>query len=486
MPFPFALPTTAHLSFAASLTSSTHPSLPTAATSSRALVRDTLKRHKRLPAAQKPGNLSSVLNALNDYIPYLFALDAGLSNGSVCGEEVDVVLIREVESEWRACLSSRPVGREPQRVKVKSLEGELGFVLGSLGCTYFLLARAQLRPLYERAGAPLSEEQRKKAVATAVGYLLQAHAVFNYLLQRASGSAHAAQSESEKAKGTSHVADITPSTYSALASMALAEATLIAVLKDDPFPAAVADERNPNNKDWMFKGVEMPKVRAHLFARLCLAASEHAGRGLAAVRNTKGVDERLVNYLEDLKATARAKAMRFFGVDAEAQGKIGEGLAWLKAAKRELGFAEDEGRSRGFSRLKNSWKERREDRKVERGDAEWGSDAGRFEEGRVLEMLSTKWSKMNDTVSVQIVPSFDPLVSNMPSGRECHQPKPYEIPSLEEDVLARMRAPPEPSDLKMYGDEPDSAEDSDNDALHEPPGAFPGPKADYASNSAYY
>lgn len=309
---------------------------------------------------------------------------------------MDVVLMREVEGLWRATLSSRPVAaREAQRVKVKSLEGELGFVLSSLGYTYSLLARAQLRPLYERAGAPLNEESRKKAVAAAMGYLLQAQAVHNYLLQRSSSHAHAAQYDAGKG---GQIADITSSVYSALASAALAEATLITVLKDDPYPSAVADERNPNNRDWMFKGVDMPKVRAHLFARLCLAAGEHAGRGLAAVRNTRGVDERLVAYLEDLKATSRAKAMRFFGVDAEAQGKIGEGIAWLKAARRELGFAEDEGRSKGLSKLKNSWKEKREDKRVEKGDSEWGSDAGRLEEGRVLEMLKMKWDKVNDTV----------------------------------------------------------------------------------------
>jgi hypothetical protein len=354
-----------------------------------------------------------VLNALNEYLPYLFAHDVGLSNGSVGGEEVDVVLIREVESSWRATLSARPVGkRETQRVEVKSLEGELGFVLSTLGYTYSLLARAQLRPLHERAGAPLGEEQRKKAIAAAMGYLLQAHAVHNYLLQRASVQAQAAQYDG----GKSQIADISPSVFSALASLALAEATLITVLKDDPYPSAVADERNPNNKDWMFKGVEMPKVRAHLFARLCLAASEHAGRGLAAVRNTRGVDERLVGYLEDLRATARAKAMRFFGVDAEAQGKIGEGIAWLKGARRELGFAEEEGRSTGFSKLKNSWKEKREDRRIERGDAEWGSDAGRFEEARVLEMLKIKWEKMNDAVCYQsFIPEY--LIANSHQGQ---------------------------------------------------------------------
>lgn len=396
MVYPFQLPTTAHLSFASSLTSSTHPSLPTAATSQRALVRDTLKRHKRLAPAQQAANLQAVLSALNGYLPYLFALDAGLSNGSSGGEEIDVVLMREVEGSWRATLSSRPVGkREAQRVKVKSLEGELGFVLSTLGYTYSLLARAQLRPLFERAGAPLGEEQKKTAVTAAMAYLLHAHAVHDYLLQRSSSHAHAAQYDAGK---SGSIADISSSVYSALASAALAEATLISVLKDDPYPSAVADERNPNNRDWMYKSLEMPKVRAHLFARLCLAAAEHANLGLAAVRNTKGVDDRLISYLEDLKATARAKAMRFFGVDAEGSGKIGDGIAWIKGAKRELGFAEEEGLSKGFSKFKNSWKEKREDRKVDKGDAEWGSDAGRFEEGRVLEMLKMKWNKMNDTV----------------------------------------------------------------------------------------
>lgn len=203
MPFPFLLPTTAYLTFTTSLTSSTHPSLPTAATSSRSILRDTLKRHKRLPPAQQPGNLQTVLNALNGYLPYLFALDAGLSNGSVGTgrEEIDVVLIREVESAWRATLSAHLPGREAARVKVKSLEGELGFVLGSLGYTYSLLARAQLRPLYEKAGRPMDEERRKQNIASAMGYLLKANEVHNYLLQRS-------YTQTAPLQGKSVIADI--------------------------------------------------------------------------------------------------------------------------------------------------------------------------------------------------------------------------------------------------------------------------------------
>jgi hypothetical protein len=78
-------------------------------------------------------------------------------------------------------------------------------------------------------------------------------------------------------------------------------------------------------------------------------------------------------------------------------------------------------------------------------------------------------------------------MSNMPSGREYHQPKAYAPPCLGEDILAQMRAPPEPSDLKIYGEEPDSGDESDAETLvAEPPGAFPGAPSQYASNSSYY
>ncbi|KAF2436454.1 hypothetical protein EJ08DRAFT_578699 [Tothia fuscella] len=476
MPYPFLLPTTSYLSFTQFFSSSTHSSLPIAATSSRAVLRDALKRHKRLSPSSQPSNLSTVLSALNSYIPYLLALDAGLSGNVISGEEVDVVLLRELEVEWRCTLSATLPGREPPRQKLKSLETEVMFTLETLAYVHSLLARAQLRPLYQSGQAPPSEEQRKQAIAGAMQHLLSANSVHNFLVQRSNcGSSHAAA-----------VADISTSVLNALSSLALAEATLITVLKDDPYPSAVAEERNKHSKDWMFKSPDMPKVRAHLFARLCLAAAEHASRGLASVRNTKGVDESLIMYLEDLRCTARAKAARFLGVDAEGQGKVGEGVAWLRGAKKELGLlveGEDRG-LKGFSKLKKDWKEKREDKRVDRGDADWGVDAGRFEEGRVLDMLLRKWEKMNDTVNVQIVPPSEQLLASMPSGREYHTPKPYQAPSLDEDVIARMRAPPDPADLSFQSTEDDSG--TEDELQPEPVGAFPGTKSDYAGRSTYY
>jgi len=391
MPFSFVLPTTSTLNFSGFLSSNTHPLLPLTATNHRGVLRNALKKHKRLTPPSQASNLSTALSALNDYLPYLLALDAGLSGKVVSGEEIDVALEREIELEWRATLSATLPGREPPRVKGRGLDYETSFVLSTLAYTSTLLSRNQLHVLY--APTTPTPEQRTAAITTATKYLLQANSIHTHLLTR---------SDQTPPSATGPI-DISASVQSGLASLALAEATLLAVLKDDPYPAAVAQERNRNDREWMIKAPEIPKVRAHLFARLCLAAAEHAGMALAMLGASKKVDEALVRYVDDLRRVARGKACRFLGTDAELGGRTGDGIAWLRAGKKELGFLgsgekDAEKGLKGLARFKKEWTEKREDRRIEKG-AEWGGDAGRMEEGRVVEMLERKWVKMNDTVS---------------------------------------------------------------------------------------
>lgn len=398
MPFPFLLPTTSYLPFSDFYSSSTHPSLPLTTTSTRAVLRDALKKQKRLPPAQQAAHLNTVFSALNEYIPYLFALDAGLSSQPVAGEEIDIILLKELEVEWRCTLSSTRPGLKPPRQKLRGLETEIFFTLSTLAYTHCLLSRTLLRPLYQNDATPPPLEERTKAIAESMQHLLSAHSIHAYLLKR--------HSQSPTLTSSTPV-DISPPILSALSSLALASATLITVLKDDPYAVAVSETRNTQSKDWMFKAPSIPPVRSHLFARLCLAAAEHAGRALSALRNTRGVEEDLVRFAEDLRGAARGKAARFLAIDAEGRGKVGEGIAWLRGAKRELGLGGEDGRSggkvlvKGFEKIKRDWKERREDRRIQKGGADWGADAGRLEEGRVVEMLEKKWVKMNDTVSFE-------------------------------------------------------------------------------------
>ena len=482
MPFPFALPTTSSVLLSDCFESATHPSLPLAATTKRSVLKDALKKHKRLSPLEKVVHLPTVQDAVTSYIPYLLALNAASGFGDVGQERVDLGVKKPLEVEWRATLSATMPGREPPRPKLVGLHHEVAFTLSALACVHSLLARTQLRTLVD--ATVRSAEQRTTAISTAMKHLLEAHSIHNYLLSLPSVSA-----------ARDAPIHVQPSTISGLASLALAEATLIVVSKDDPYAAAVADDRNESYTDWMFKAPSIPKVRAHLFARISLAAAEHAGQAqglLGRSGSSAGkIDDDLVKYATDLRRTARGKAARFLAIDAELSGKTGEGLAWLKGAKKELGLSLDieDGKRKGFKGLKQSWQERREDRKVEKG-SEWGMDAGKLEEARVVEMLEAKWDKENSTINVQLVPPYEPLLASMPSGREYHSPQPYMPPTLDPGTLAQMRAPPDPNEAAFRGEEEDSGgEEGYGGRSGDPVGAFPGTGGDYArsgTSNSYY
>ncbi|KAF7867503.1 uncharacterized protein EAF02_009694 [Botrytis sinoallii] len=479
MPFPLELPTTSSFSFSSYFTSDSHPSLPLAASTYRGVLRDVLKKHKRLSPSQQSSNLSSILQALNNYIPYLLAIDSGISSQFDPGaEHIDIILTSTPTLEWRPTLSDPPIpGREIPRLKIQSLEYEIYFVLSTLAYTHVLLSRSSLHPLYSSATASPSPEQRTSCIKAATEQLLAAGSIHNYLFSR-----------STSLTSPPPCPDISNPVFRALSSLALAESTLLAVLKDDPYPAAVQQDRNKNDKEWMIKAPEMPKVRAHLFARLCLAAADHAGNAVAMLGGMGNggngkVDAELLKYVEDLRRVGRGKACRFFGVDAELGGKTGDGIGWLRAGLSELGISVgDEGKKSsgmGFGRLRKEWTEKREDRRVEKGK-DWGSDAGKAEEGRVLEMLEKKWVKMNDTIGTQLVPSIGTLISALPSGREMHTLKSYNPPNLDNRVLESMRAPPDRADTY----EEENSSDEDNNGT--PVGAFQGTKGDYAGNANYF
>ncbi|KAL6786748.1 hypothetical protein J3E68DRAFT_419173 [Trichoderma sp. SZMC 28012] len=437
MPFPFVLPTTSAFSFSSSVSCDSHPSLPLSASTYRGVVRDALKKHKRLPPSSQTANLSTVISSLESYLPYLIAIDAGLSNQPVSNETVNTVLESTPSISWRPTLSGDLVpGRERPRVNINSLEYEIYFTLSTLGFSHVLMARAALQPLYSTTQDFQGTQERTTIMTTATKYLLEAASIYDYAATR-----------SEQVIGSPPCVDVSPAVLRALASLCHAEATLLAVLKDDPYPAAVAQDRNKNDKEWMFKAPDIPKVRAHLYARLCLAASEHAAKASALCQSARagpsGVSSGFLRYLEDLRRTSRAKACRFFGIDAELGGETAEGIAWARAGLHELGIeVKDAKKGLSLSRTMKGFHEKREDRRVDK-ETTWGADAGKLEETRILELLDAKWSKINDTMNTRPIPPINALINKMPSGREIHTIKPFQVPTLDRDVLEAMRAPPE-------------------------------------------
>lgn len=395
MPYAFTLPTTSKFDFSSTLSSSSFPSLPSKASTHRNVLRNVLKKHKRLSLPAQSAHLTGVLKVFDDYIPYLLALSSGILGGLVNGQGLNLSLRNEIDLEWRTTLTATSARREPSRVHGKGIDYEVCFILNTLGLLHTLLARAQLLALYGTV-TPTSE-QRIQIITAATKHLLLANSIHGYL------AGWTAETDVSSA-----VIERLSQTQGALAELALAEATLLAVLKDDPYPAVVAQDRNKNDKEWMIKPPEIPKVRAHLFARLCLAAAEHASKAEAMLSASGRVDEYLTKYVADMRRSSRAKACRFLGIDADLGGETGTAIAWLVGGKKQLGFGgskEDESKLKGIAKFKKDWTERREDKKIEKG-GDWGSDAGRLEELRIIEMLEQKWNKMNDTVRLLFLRSL--------------------------------------------------------------------------------
>jgi hypothetical protein len=490
MPFPFVLPTTSSVLLPDYYDSITHPSLPLAATTHRSVLKDALKKYKRSSPSDRVSNLPALQEAVAGYLPYLQALNAGSGYRDVGPEKLDVEVKKPLEVEWRSTLSTAFPGREPPRPKLVGLHNEVAFALTTAAYIQTQLARSQLRLLSGSAAVP--SEQRPGTITAAIKHLLDAYSIHIYMLTLPSLSAAAAARDAP--------IDIHPSTISALASLSLSEANLTVVAKDDPYAAAVADSRNESNTDWMFKAPTIAKTRLRLLATICLAAAEHAAVASGLFAQAAGkLDEDLVRYASDLQKTARGKAIRFFALEADSTAKTGEALAWLQGARRALGLSaagdpSDDGRRKGLRGLKQTWQERREDRRVETQHSDWGADAGRLEESRIVEMLEKKWERENRLVNIQAVPPFEPLLAGMPGGREFpHQIRPFSMPELDAAEFARLRAPLDPDEVACSRRGGDEADSGDEDARGEPSnsapaGAFPGTAAEYrgGTGQSYY
>ena len=89
-----------------------------------------------------------------------------------------------------------------------------------------------------------------------------------------------------------------------------------------------------------------------------------------------------------------------------------------------------------------------------------------------------------EQINTQVVPPSESLLASLPSGRDVFEVETYQVPRLDEDVLSRMRAPPEPVERESGQDDSDSEVESE--IPRDPVGAFPGTKDEYTKPSTYY
>ncbi|KAI1317502.1 hypothetical protein EDD11_008309 [Mortierella claussenii] len=128
--YPYILPTTANVSFQEFLAPTTQYQRPLSdATAFRGRLRTALKEHKH----SDRHDLLNVQKALEDYIPLLFGLVAGIEN-------TELRLSSEVGTTWRCTMSNVALSSKQPRVKHKSIHYEAIFTLLTLG--YVLMDRA--------------------------------------------------------------------------------------------------------------------------------------------------------------------------------------------------------------------------------------------------------------------------------------------------------------------------------------------------------
>lgn len=344
-----------------------------------------MKQHKRLTSQAQEQNLSSILAVVDEYLPYLLALDAGLSSALIHDEEIEVDLQKELETEWRCPLASNVTSVGNARVKGRGLDFELAFVLHIKACISTLQARIALQTLLSSNGD--RKEAISKAAIQAKDHFLNAESIHRYL-----------STAVIEGKFPVSAIDINLTTQNALSNLASAEATLMVILSQDPYPAAVLQSRDKDDTEWMYKARDIPKVRASLCGRLAVRAAEYADRALSLLSSK--TDKTLLEYVHNLAVICRAKACRFFAIDAELGGKVGDAIAWLIAGKKYLGYKTTEAdvtKVSSLSKLKMEWTHRREDKRASKV-GEVILEGGKSDEFRALNLLEQEFQKTNDLV----------------------------------------------------------------------------------------
>jgi hypothetical protein len=411
MPFPFTVSTTSQLSFQSHFTSSTHPSLPALTTSQRSVVRAALKSHKRLSANDQSINLAQLISIITAYLRHLCSLDLALSGKAISNEDVDIALTHEIEVEWRPTLTypSMP-GRETERLKGRGLDFEIYFVHHSLALLHGLQARQALAPLY--AQITPSPESQLSAVQSASKSFKTAFTLHNYLTSRSS---------SDPPTFPLNAIDISPTLQSALAILSHAELTLLAILKDDPYPSLIIQSLNPNDKDWMVAAPKIPKVRTQVLRRLCIGASTLASSTNSLLKTIAKVSKQLIEYTSTLTQVCLAKSHRFAALDATMANETGKAVAFLNAGFHVLGKSPPESSSRpSFSRLKdkfsNSHSKPGTSEKFESPFSPSQDPASLNLEIAILTHLHTSLTKELNTINIQLVPDWRSLTATLPSA----------------------------------------------------------------------
>ncbi|KZO98781.1 hypothetical protein CALVIDRAFT_478004 [Calocera viscosa TUFC12733] len=333
--FYYELPTTGAITFGDLLEDCTgsHTEHISSASSSRAQVRGVLKETKRM-GAQK--DYLRVIKVMEDYLPQL----GGIMD---CVFAEELVPRSDPKFSWRSTLSSHLLKNSP-RVEGTGFYYELCFTLLTYAYGLGDLAHASVTSLglYEQEGY-VSEAERKEKdeqLNFAARTLCRAAGVFKYIPDTI--LPEWAKVNAASSKGKDRPPDLSPEVLTALPKIAMADANALAIRKlmsravaeSITVPGAALPKSHPApsllGKLWIHVHGEYATARSLLTKSTSLSARDEVAADLR-------------KYLERAAAHALAMAFKWFGVDAGEHERNGAAIAFLTAAKEELGVLKDRG-----------------------------------------------------------------------------------------------------------------------------------------------
>ncbi len=275
----FNLPTTGAFTFG-SVVSSADPlrsSYISQASAQRGRLREILKRSKRTDEK----DLIGVINIVEEYLPYLFNIEAAVDQGSM-------TMQKGMITSWRCTLLHSPLKKEP-RVEQASLQFEILFVL---------LTYCYALSLY--ASSIVDDAAR---LAQAADLLVRSSGIFLYLHDEILQT---------MPKTTDPLPETSPEVLLSLHKILLADAQMLAV------------DRNAN-------------ASPSLLVRICVGASEHyaSAKGILAGAS-KTLDTDVRKYVDGQQGLALGRALQYMGIEAEKKGQVGEALGCVRAAKEKF------------------------------------------------------------------------------------------------------------------------------------------------------
>ena len=190
--------------------------------------------------------------------------------------------------------------------------------------------------------------------------------------------------------------EISPIILSAMKHIALADAQVLALLQSS----------------------SKSSYSASLLARISISAEEHlsTAEGLLQSYSSSAISHDLIQYVKDDRLCVEALSFRFFGEDAEAQGRTGEAKSYLTAS---LSILKELKKSNGKSQ---------------------GPDLQRRIQEQYDKVLPQERQvrDLNDRVAFQPEPPIADLRSRRPGGRDVLLMKEYVRPPVPSEFTAAL------------------------------------------------